>query len=92
MGSMLGWCPVQCWTPVQLKGKRCRPGKRQGMRRVGGKSEETGVERGKKRLRGKRKVTWGKNLGKQRVKGTMANSVKLTGKKEKDGIFMKVRR
>ena len=37
-------------------------------------------------------VTWGKNLGKaRRVKGTMDNSVKLTGRKKGIGFFRKLK-
>ena len=77
MGSVLG---VQC------------SGKRQGMRRLEGKREE---REGKSwegvLLEGKGKVTRSKNLGKQGVKGTMANSVKLTGRKKEIRFLRKVR-
>ena len=47
---------------------------------------------GREEIEGKREVTRGKNLGKQGVKGTMANSVKLTGGKKEIEFLRKVRR
>ena len=45
---------------------------------------------GREEIEGKREVTRGKNLGKQGVKGTMANSVKLTGRKKEIGFLRKL--
>ena len=75
-------CPVLGEATGDEKGWR-----EKGRRRVLREGEKAGTEE----IEGKRKVTWGKNLGKQGVKGTMANSVKLTGRKKDIGFLRKVR-
>ena len=62
-------------------------GDEKGWREKGKRGRE---KAGREEIEGKGKVTRSKNLGKQGVKGTMANSVKLTGRKKEIGFLRKV--
>ena len=85
MGSVLG---VHC----SVKGGGEATGDEKGWREKGRRRVlREGEKAGTEEIEGKGKVTRSKNLGKQGAKGTMANSVKLTGRKKDIGFLRKVR-